>query len=147
MKKDLVNVSGHNFTKLGDNLDMNSIAWNFWNFIRGTGSTEEEAADNLEVVGAALKDKFGEVFSLHELEDWIASQENKVENIIQALQLEITESEEADESDEYDESDEDDDSEADDEEVEEDDIDGCGAPSKKKVNEEFYYSEDEDDWN
>ena len=144
MKKDLVNVSGHDFTKLGDKLEMNSIAWNFWNFVKGTGSTEEEAADNLEVVGDALKDKFGEVFALHELEAWLANQENKPEDIIKALELEISESDDADEEDEDDE---------DDEDLEEDDdsdnIDGCGAPeknSKKKgIKESFYYSEDEDD--
>lgn len=137
MKKDLVNVSGHDFTKLGDKLDMNSIAWNFWNFVKGTGSTEEEATSNLEVVGDALKDKYGEAFSLHELETWLASQENKPEDIIKALELEIAESD-----DDYE---EDDDS---------DDVDGCGAPNKKSkksdVTEGFYYSEDDesddDDW-
>lgn len=140
MKKDLVNVSGHDFTKLGDKLDMNSIAWNFWNFVKGTGSTEEEAASNLEVVGDALKDKYGEAFSLHELEAWLASQENKPEDIIKALELEIAESD--DDDDDYD---SDDDS---------DDIDGCGAPNKKSkksdVTEGLYYSEDDesddDDW-
>ena len=135
MKKDLVNVSGHDFTKLGDKLDMNSIAWNFWNFVKGTGSTEEEASSNLEVVGDALKDKYGEAFSLHELEAWLASQENKPEDIIKALELEIAESDDEDDDD-Y------------------DDIDGCGAPNKKSnkvdVTEGFYYSEDDesddDDW-
>lgn len=127
MKKDLVNVSGHDFIKLGDKLDMNSIAWNFWNFVKGTGSTEEEAASNLEVVGDALKDKYGEAFSLHELEAWLASQENKPEDIIKALELEIAESDDDDDSD---------------------DIDGCGAPNKKSkksdLTEEFYYSEDDE---
>lgn len=140
MKKDLVNVSGHDFTKLGDKLDMNSIAWNFWNFVKGTGSTKEEAASNLEAVGDALKDKYGEAFSLYELEAWLASQENKPEDIIKALELEIAESD--DEDDDYD---SDDDS---------DDVDGCGAPNKKSkksdVTEGFYYSEDDesddDDW-
>ena len=138
MKKDLVNVSGHDFTELGDKLDMNSIAWNFWNFVKGTGSTEEESASNLEAVGDALKDKYGEAFSLHELETWLASQENKPEDIIKALELEIAESDDDDDDD-------DDDS---------DDIDGCGAPNKKSkksdVTEDFYYSEDDesddDDW-
>lgn len=158
MKKDLVNVSGHDFTKLGDKLEMNSIAWNFWNFVKGTGSTEEEAADNLEVVGDALKDKFGEVFALHELETWLASQENKPEDIIKALELEISESDEDDEDDEDDENDDLDDDKEDEDDLDEDDskdIDGCGAPaknskSKKDLKESFYYSEDdesdEDDW-
>ena len=144
MKKDLVNVSGHDFTKLGDKLEMNSIAWNFWNFVKGTGSTEEEAADNLEVVGDALKDKFGEVFALHELEAWLANQENKPEDIIKALELEISESDDADDEEADEEGDED--LEEDDDS---DDIDGCGAPeknSKKKgIKESFYYSEDEDE--
>lgn len=139
MKKDLVNVSGHDFTKLGDKLEMNSIAWNFWNFVKGTGSTEEEAADNLEVVGDALKDKFGEVFALHELEAWLANQENKPEDIIKALELEISESDDADDEEADDEDDED--LEEDDDS---DDIDGCGAP-EKSIKESFYYSEDEDD--
>lgn len=146
MKKDLVNVSGHDFTKLGDKLEMNSIAWNFWNFVKGTGSTEEEAADNLEVVGDALKDKFGEVFALHELEAWLANQENKPEDIIKALELEISESDDADDDDE--EADDEDDEDIEEDDGDSDDIDGCGAPeknSKKGIKESFYYSEDEDD--
>lgn len=123
MGKALVNVSGHDFVSLGNEIDMNSLAWNFWNFVKGTGSTEEEALDNLEVVGDALKDKFGEVFSLQELEEWLANKENKVEDIISALELEVSESD-----DEEDEEDDDEDSE---EDVEED-VDGCGAPNKRK---------------
>ena len=121
MSKKLINVSGHDFVKLGSEIDMDSIAWNFWNFVRGTGSTEEEIADNLALVGDALKDKFGEKFSMKELEDWISSKDNKVEDIMKELELEVSESDEDDEDDEDDDDDDDD-----------DDIDGCGAPVKKK---------------
>lgn len=108
MAKQLVNVSGHDFVKLGSQIDMDSIAWNFWNFVRGTGSTEEEIADNLAIVGDALKDKFGETFSLQELEDWIACKDNKVEDIIRELELEISESDDDDYEDEDDDDYEDD---------------------------------------
>ena len=124
MSKKLINVSGHDFVKLGSEIDMDSIAWNFWNFVRGTGSTEEEIADNLALVGDALKDKFGEMFSMKELEDWISSKDNKVEDILKELEIGVSESDE-DEDDEDEDEDEDDDDD-------DDDIDGCGAPVKKK---------------
>ena len=108
MAKQLVNVSGHDFVKLGSQIDMASIDWNFWNFVRGGGSTEEEIADSLAIVGDALKDKFGEMFSLQELEDWIACKDNKVEDIIRELELEISESDDEDEEDENDDDYEDD---------------------------------------
>ena len=118
MSKKLINVSGHDFVKLGSEIDMDSIAWNFWNFVRGTGSTEEEIADNLALVGDALKDKFGEMFSMKELEDWISSKNNKVEDILKELEIGVSESDDDDDDDEN--------------EDENEDIDGCGAPVKKK---------------
>ena len=85
MDSENVNVTGDDFVTLGDIADKNSVAYSFWNFGKTSGNTEADSEDNLYMVGRMLQDKFGEDFSMVELEAWINNQDNKPYEIIDSL--------------------------------------------------------------
>ena len=85
MDSENINVTGDNFVTLGDIADKNSVAYSFWNFIKTSGDSIEDSEDNLQMVGKMLQDKFGEDFSMSELEAWINNQDNKPYEIIDSL--------------------------------------------------------------
>ena len=85
MDSENVNVTGDDFVTLGDIADKNSVAYSFWNFIKMSGDSIEDSEDNLQMVGKMLQDKFGEDFSMSELEAWINNQDNKPYEIIDSL--------------------------------------------------------------
>ena len=85
MNSENVNVTGDDFVILGDIADKNSVAYSFWNFVKTSGETEADSEDNLYMVGRMLQDKFGEDFSMSELEAWINNQDNKPYEIIDSL--------------------------------------------------------------
>ena len=85
MDSENVNVTGDDFVTLGDIADKNSVAYSFWNFVKTSGNTEADSEDNLYMVGRMLQDKFGEDFSMVELEAWINNQDNKPYEIIDSL--------------------------------------------------------------
>ena len=80
-----MNVTGDDFVTLGDIADKNSVAYSFWNFVKTSGETEADGEDNLYMVGRMLQDKFGEDFSMVELEAWLNNQDNKPYEIIDSL--------------------------------------------------------------
>ena len=86
MDSENVNVTGDDFVTLGDIADKNSVAYSFWNFVKTSGETEADSEDNLKMVGKMLQDKFGEDFSMSELEAWINNHDNKPYEIIDSLQ-------------------------------------------------------------
>ena len=85
MDSENMNVTGDDFVTLGDIADKNSVAYSFWNFVKTSGETEADSEDNLKMVGKMLQDKFGEDFSMVELEAWINNQDNKPYEIIDSL--------------------------------------------------------------
>ena len=85
MDSENVNVTGDDFVTLGDIADKNSVAYSFWNFVKTSGETEADSEDNLKMVGKMLQDKFGEDFSMSELEAWINNHDNKPYEIIDSL--------------------------------------------------------------
>ena len=85
MNSENINVTGDDFVTLGDIADKNSVAYSFWNFVKTSGETEADSEDNLYMVGRMLQDKFGEDFSMVELEAWINNQDNKPYEIIDSL--------------------------------------------------------------
>lgn len=85
MDSENINVTGDDFVTLGDIADKNSVAYSFWNFVKTSGETEADSEDNLYMVGRMLQDKFGEDFSMVELEAWINNQDNKPYEIIDSL--------------------------------------------------------------
>lgn len=85
MDSENVNVTGDDFVTLGDIADKNSVAYSFWNFVKTSGDSIEDGEDNLYMVGKMLQDKFGEDFSMSELEAWINNQDNKPYEIIDSL--------------------------------------------------------------
>lgn len=85
MDSENVNVTGDDFVTLGDIADKNSVAYSFWNFVKTSGDSIEDSEDNLQMVGKMLQDKFGEDFSMVELEAWINNQDNKPYEIIDSL--------------------------------------------------------------
>lgn len=85
MDSENVNVTGDDFVTLGDIADKNSVAYSFWNFVKTSGDSIEDGEDNLQMVGKMLQDKFGEDFSMSELEAWINNQDNKPYEIIDSL--------------------------------------------------------------
>lgn len=85
MDSENVNVTGDDFVTLGDIADKNSVAYSFWNFVKTSGDSIEYGEDNLYMVGRMLQDKFGEDFSMVELEAWINNQDNKPYEIIDSL--------------------------------------------------------------
>lgn len=85
MDSENINVTGDDFVTLGDIADKNSMAYSFWNFVKTSGDTEADSEDNLYMVGRMLQDKFGEDFSMVELEAWINNQDNKPYEIIDSL--------------------------------------------------------------
>lgn len=85
MDSENVNVTGDDFVTLGDIVDKNSVAYSFWNFVKTSGNSEADSEDNLQMVGKMLQDKFGEDFSMVELEAWINNQDNKPYEIIDSL--------------------------------------------------------------
>lgn len=85
MDSENTNVTGDDFVNLGDIADKNSVAYSFWNFVKTSGNSEADSEDNLQMVGKMLQDKFGEDFSMSELEAWINNQDNKPYEIIDSL--------------------------------------------------------------
>lgn len=85
MDSENINVTGDDFVTLGDIADKNSVAYSFWNFVKTSGDSEADGEDNLYMVGRMLQDKFGEDFSMGELEAWINNQDNKPYEIIDSL--------------------------------------------------------------
>lgn len=85
MNSENINVTGDDFVTLGDIADKNSVAYSFWNFVKTSGDSIEDGEDNLYMVGKMLQDKFGEDFSMSELEAWINNQDNKPYEIIDSL--------------------------------------------------------------
>lgn len=85
MDSENINVTGDDFVTLGDIADKNSVAYSFWNFVKTSGDSEADSEDNLYMVGRMLQDKFGEDFSMVELEAWINNQDNKPYEIIDSL--------------------------------------------------------------
>ena len=85
MDSENINVTGDDFVTLGDIADKNSVAYSFWNFVKTSGDSIEDSEDNLQMVGKMLQDKFGEDFSMSELEAWINNQDNKPYEIIDSL--------------------------------------------------------------
>lgn len=85
MNSENINVTGDDFVTLGDIADKNSVAYSFWNFVKTSGDSEADSEDNLYMVGRMLQDKFGEDFSMVELEAWINNQDNKPYEIIDSL--------------------------------------------------------------
>ena len=85
MNSENINVTGDDFVTLGDISDKNSVAYSFWNFVKTSGDSEADSEDNLYMVGRMLQDKFGEDFSMVELEAWINNQDNKPYEIIDSL--------------------------------------------------------------
>ena len=85
MNSENINVTGDDFVTLGDIADKNSVAYSFWNFVKTSGETEGDSEDNLKMVGRMLQDKFGEDFSMVELEAWLNNQDNKPYEIIDSL--------------------------------------------------------------
>ena len=85
MYSENITVTGDDFVTLGDIADKNSVAYSFWNFVKTSGETEADSEDNLKMVGKMLQDKFGEDFSMVELEAWINNQDNKPYEIIDSL--------------------------------------------------------------
>lgn len=85
MDSENINVTGDDFVTLGDIADKNSVAYSFWNFVKTSGDSIEDGEDNLQMVGKMLQDKFGEDFSMSELEAWINNQDNKPYEIIDSL--------------------------------------------------------------
>lgn len=85
MDSENINVTGDDFVTLGDIADKNSVAYSFWNFVKTSGNSIEDSEDNLQMVGKMLQDKFGEDFSMSELEAWINNQDNKPYEIIDSL--------------------------------------------------------------
>ena len=85
MDSENINVTGDDFVTLGDIADKNSVAYSFWNFVKTSGDSEADGEDNLYMVGRMLQDKFGEDFSMAELEAWINNQDNKPYEIIDSL--------------------------------------------------------------
>lgn len=86
MNSENINVTGDDFVTLGDIADKNSVAYSFWNFVKTSGDYSiEDGEDNLYMVGKMLQDKFGEDFSMSELEAWINNQDNKPYEIIDSL--------------------------------------------------------------
>ena len=85
MDSENINVTGDDFVTLGDIADKNSVAYSFWNFVKTSGETEADSEDNLKMVGKMLQDKFGEDFSMIELEAWLNNQDNKPYEIIDSL--------------------------------------------------------------
>lgn len=85
MDSENASVIGDDFVTLGDIADKNSVAYSFWNFVKTSGETEADSEDNLQMVGRMLQDKFGEDFSISELEAWINNQDNKPYEIIDSL--------------------------------------------------------------
>lgn len=85
MNSENINVTGDDFVTLGDIADKNSVAYSFWNFVKTSGNSEADSEDNLYMVGRMLQDKFGEDFSMVELEAWINNQDNKPYEIIDSL--------------------------------------------------------------
>ena len=85
MDSENASVIGDDFVTLGDIADKNSVAYSFCNFVKTSGETEADSEDNLQMVGRMLQDKFGEDFSISELEAWINNQDNKPYEIIDSL--------------------------------------------------------------
>ena len=85
MNSENINVTGDDFVTLGDIADKNSVAYSFWNFVKTSGDSEADSEDNLKMVGRMLQDKFGEDFSMVELEAWLNNQDNKPYEIIDSL--------------------------------------------------------------
>ena len=85
MNSENINVTGDDFVTLGDIADKNSVAYSFWNFVKTSGDSEADSEDNLYMVGRMLQDKFGEDFSMVELEAWLNNQDNKPYEIIDSL--------------------------------------------------------------
>lgn len=85
MDSENINVTGDDFVTLGDIADKNSVAYSFWNFVKTSGDSIEDGEDNLYMVGRMLQDKFGEDFSMVELEAWLNNQDNKPYEIIDSL--------------------------------------------------------------
>lgn len=113
------------FIDVNEEISDNSIVWDFFKLVERVSENEDERKTNYQIVGEELKDKLGQKFSLKELEDWLASRDNTIEDVLNAIELEISQYDDIDEAN---------------------DIDGCGGSGKaKKVSEEDDDEDESDD--